>query len=70
MIREVKEFMCPFDYTPTDDDIKEAISLAKKNDCVIRLSWLLKWSGKYDRLVYPNSEFEDIKNSLPKFYGL
>lgn len=70
MITEIKEFTCEFDHTPKDDDILEAISLAKKYECIIKLSWTLKWSGNYYRLITSESKFEDVKNSLPKIYGI
>lgn len=70
MITEIKEYSCGFDCTPTDDDILEAISLAKKYECVIKLTWTLKWGGNYYRFITKESNFEDIKNSLPKIYGL
>ena len=70
MITEVKEFMCPFDCTPSDNDIMLSIEIAKKENCIVRLSWLLKWSGKFERFIYPESTLEDIKNTLPKIYGI
>jgi len=70
MITEVKEYTCQFDYAPSDDDIKEAIELAKKFNCIIKLSWRLKWSGEYKRFISPTSTFESVKESLPKIYGI
>ena len=70
MISEVKRYMCPFDTTPKDDDIEKCIELAKQNDCVIELFWRMKWSGNYSRYIYPESTFDEIKESLPKIYGV
>lgn len=70
MITEVKEFMCDWDHTPSDDDIKECINLAIKYNCIIKLVWRLQYSGEYKRFIYPTSSFESIKESLPKIYGI
>jgi len=70
MITEVKQYMCPFDTTPKDEDIKDCIELAKQNNCIIHLTWRMKWSGDYGRYIYPHNTFEEIKESLPKIYGM
>jgi len=70
MIREVKQYMCEFDYTPSVEDIMEAINLANKNNCIIKLVWRLKYSGEYSRFIYPSNTFDDIKKSLPTIYGV
>ena len=70
MLTEVKTFKCDFDHTPSDDDILECIELAKKYDCVIELTWCLKWSGHYSRYVYKDSTLESVKDTLPKIYGM
>ena len=70
MLKEVKTFMCDFDCTPTDEDINFCIYHAKANDCIVELKWRMKWSGDYSRYIYSNSTFEQIKESLPKIYGI
>lgn len=70
MITEVKTYTTEFNESPSDNDIKECIELAKKYNCVINLVWTLKWSGHFSRYIYPNSIFEDIKNAMPRCYGM
>lgn len=70
MIKEVKEFMCDFDYTPTDEDIQKCLEIAKRDNCVVKLCWNKKWSGHYSRCIRPEHTFEEIKESLPKIYGM
>lgn len=70
MITEVKTYTTEFNESPSDNDIKECIELAKKYNCVINLVWTLKWSGHFSHYIHPNSTFEDIKNTMPRCYGL
>lgn len=70
MITEVKTYTTEFNESPSDNDIKECIELAKKDNCVINLVWTLKWSGHFSRYIHPNSTFEDIKNTMPRCYGM
>ena len=70
MIAEVKTYTTEFNESPSDNDIRECIELAKQYNCVINLVWTLKWSGHFSRYIHPNSTFEDIKNTMPRCYGL
>ena len=70
MITEVKTYATEFNESPSDNDIKECIELAKQYNCVINLVWTLKWSGHFSRYIHPNSTFEDIKNTMPRCYGM
>ncbi len=68
MLTEVKEYMC--DTAPKDDDLLVAMSFAKAYHCIIKITWVMKWSGRYSVLVNKEDSLEDIKSRLPKLYGL
>ena len=72
MLKEVKElYIDELNTTPTLDDIKECVSIAKENDCIVKLNWTMKWSGHYARCIRATDdpqEFYDTK--LPKVYGM
>ena len=71
MLAEVKEYRCvPRGYTPTNDDIIEAIKIAKDTNCIVKISWFVNYNGEYARFIYPESTFEEIKETLPKIYGM
>ena len=56
MLTEVKEYRCS--NTPSDEDINEALTLSKTMNCVIKISWFVKYNGEYARFVRPDSTFE------------
>ena len=68
MLTEVKEYRCS--NTPSDEDINEALTLSKTMNCVIKISWFVKYNGEYARFVRPDNTFEEIKQTLPKTYGI
>ena len=67
MIKEVKTYICDW---PTDDAVNEALEIVKGQPFAIRLEWIHKWSGKYNVLIEDGDTFDDVKNRLPKIYGL
>lgn len=67
MLKELKMFVT--DGIPTEDDVKEALSYAKKNDCWVRIvytafGWPYKWT------IDPADTFEEVWENRRKVYGL
>ena len=67
-MRPIKDFWC--EYTPTDEEIKEAIKIASESDCVVILRWFVNYNGYYKRVITKETDFEKLKNGLPKIYGM
>ena len=67
MIQEVKVYWCDH---PKDEDITEAMQIAKDNNCIVRLEWFVKYSGHYAARITPESTMEDVKKQIPKVYGI
>lgn len=77
MIYEVRKFYVANNLTPSDDDIREAIEIAKRDNVVVHLTWSgpgWEWYGQehwgYTREITAESTFEEVKESLPKMYGI
>lgn len=70
MITRVISVTTEFNKCPSDEDILECIEMAKLENCIIQLNWTLQWSGPYCRYIYPENTLEQIKDSLPKIYGI
>lgn len=69
MLTEVKEYRCS--HAPSDEDINEALTLSKTMNCIIKISWSVEYyNSGYTMFVRPDSTFEEIKETLPKFYGV
>ena len=72
MIKEVKTYLIDkLDKTPSLDDVKACVAIAKVNNCIVELNWEMMWSGHYSRYIRADDnpqEFYDTK--LPKVYGL
>ena len=73
MITEVRHYWV-IDGCPTKDDIVATINAAKEHNCAIMLNWKgpgYPWYGDtYKRLVTPDSNPDDVYESLPKTYGV
>lgn len=71
MLREVKEFfVAPIGHRPSLDDCIDAINLAIKYDCLIKMRWFIQYSGRYEKIVSANDNAQEIYDSLPKVYGV
>lgn len=74
MIYEVKEYWVADGATPKEEDIKNAISAARKKKCTIRLNWKgpgWRWHGDtYHVEISKDDDVNEIMESLPKIYGL
>ena len=65
----VKEYLCD-NSTPSDEEVKECIEIANKEDCIVRLRWHFPYSGWYERYIKKDMTFEEINDSLPTIYGV
>lgn len=68
MIQELKTYLC--DHTPKDDDILEAMKIVKNDNCVVKISWHIKYSGTYDVVIANDSTLESVKAQIPKIYPI
>lgn len=68
MIIEIKDYFSLGE--PTDEDIIEAIELAKKNNCIINLIWFIEYSGRYNQYIRKEDTLKIVKERLPKIYGI
>lgn len=69
MIIPIKEYLT--ELTPTLEDIKESILLAKKNNCIIHLKWFIEYSGWYDRYIRSTDNAEEVYQILHnRIYGV
>lgn len=71
-MQQVKTYMLEeISQTPTLEDIKECIEIAKRDNCVVNLIWHMKWSGKYSQYIRaeddPQKYFDE---NIPRIYGV
>lgn len=69
---EVKTYMLDeMDQTPTLEDIKECVEIAKRDNCVVNLLWYKQYSGKYSRYIWANNDPQEYFNKhIPRIYGV
>lgn len=68
-MRLIKEYLCD-NRTPSDEEIKECIEIAKEENCVVKLKWLFPHNGWHERYIKDDMTFEEIKDTLPTHYGV
>ena len=68
MLTEIKYFRC--DGHPQKEDIEEALKIAKKYHCFVKIEWFIQYSGIQSRIFDENATLDDILNGLPKIYGI
>lgn len=57
--------------TPTLEDIKECVEIAKNDNCIVELIWHTKWSGLYSRYIRAEDDPQKyFRDSIPHVYGL
>lgn len=77
MIYTLRDYYVADNKVVSDDDIKDAIRIANESNETIRLTWSgpgYPWYpseiNAYHLTVMPGSNFEELKQKLPKVYGI
>ena len=68
-MKYIKEYLCDKE-TPSDEEIRECLEIVEKEDCVVKLTWLVRYNGWHNLLIDNGMTFEECKDKLPKFYGV
>ena len=68
MIQEVRTYVC--DDIPSREDILEAIEIVKKENFIIRLTWFVQYSGRYNIMIYKDSTLSSVMEGMPKEYAV
>jgi hypothetical protein len=56
-------------FSPTTDEIYEAMEITHKENCVVIIKWQA-FDYPYSMTVQPHMSFEDCENQIPKVYGM
>ena len=68
-MKYVKEYLCDKS-TPSDEEIRECLEIVNKEDCVVKLTWFVRYNGWHKLHITSDMTFEECKSKLPKFYGV
>ena len=68
-MKYVKEYLCDKE-TPSDEEIKECLNIVNKEDCIVKLTWFVRYNGWHNLVIKNGVTFEECKDKLPKFYGV
>ena len=68
-MKYIKEYLCDKE-TPSDEEIKECLDIVNKEDCIVKLTWFVRYNGWHNLLIKNGMTFEECKDKLPKVYGL
>ena len=68
-MKYIKEYLCDKE-TPSDEEIRECLEIVSKEDCVVKLTWFVRYNGWHNLLIKNGMTFEECKDKLPKFYGV
>ena len=68
-MKYIKEYLCDKE-TPSDEEIRECLEIVNKEDCVVKLTWFVRYNGWHNLLIKDGMTFEECKDKLPKFYGV
>ena len=60
---QIKHYKAAF-VTPSDDEIKEGIEIARQNDCIVRIDYFVPYSGLFHLDIYPDSTPESCHASI------
>ena len=65
----VKEYLCD-DRVPSDMELKECLSIALQENCVVKLLWYFPYNGWHQMYIKKGMTFDECKEKLPKVYGV
>ena len=68
-MKYIKEYLCDKE-TPSDEEIRECLDIVNKEDCIVKLTWFVRYNGWHNLLIKNGMTFEECKDKLPKFYGV
>ena len=68
-MKYIKEYLCDKE-TPSDEEIKECLDIVNKEDCIVKLTWFVRYNGWHNLLIKNGMTFEECKDKLPKIYGV
>ena len=68
-MKYIKEYLCD-KRRPTDGEIRECLEIVKKEDCIVKLTWFVRYNGWHNLLIKNGMTFEECKDKLPKIYGV
>ena len=68
-MKYIKEYLCDKS-TPSDEEIRECLEIVSKEDCIIKLTWFVRYHGWHKLHIKNGMTFEECKDKLPKFYGI
>ena len=68
-MKYIKEYLCD-KRTPSDEEIQECLKIVSKEDCIIKLTWFVRYNGWHNLLIKDGMTFEECKDKIPKFYGV
>ena len=54
----------------SDEEMRECLEIVSKEDCIIKLTWFVRYNGWHNLLIKDGMTFEECKSKLPKFYGV
>ena len=67
MLKKKETYIC--NTIPHDEDIEKGMEIAKENDVVVEIRWQVSYWW-YNLFICSDSEFDDIKNKIPRIYGI
>ena len=68
-MKYIKEYLCDKE-TPSDEEIQECLEIVNKEDCIVKLTWFVRYNGWHNLLIKNGMTFEECKDKIPKFYGV
>ena len=68
-MKYIKEYLCDKE-TPSNEEIQECLEIVNKEDCVVKLTWFVRYNGWHNLLIKNGMTFEECKDKIPKFYGV
>ena len=68
-MKYIKEYLCDKGI-PSDEEIRECLEIVNKEDCVVKLTWFVRYNGWHNLLIKDGMTFKECKDKLPKFYGV
>ena len=68
-MKYIKEYLCD-KKIPSDEEIRECLEIVEEEDCIVKLTWFVRYNGWHNLLIKNGMTFEECKSKVPKIYGV
>ena len=65
-MKYIKEYLCD-KRIPSDEEIRECLEIVSKEDCIIKLTWFVRYNGWHNLLIKDGMHLKNVRVKCQNF---